>query len=269
MTAVKLFFLLFTLVFIILGAGSSLSLANVAIKYKVYQKGYFFENSDGQCVEDSLKIPKVDLCGCEADIVYPVFSGLRNLNAQNKLNDLFAIDAKKQGCDGIQYNQPKELKGWHVTEKQRKFKQVFSSGNYVSLLQEAWEYGAGAAHGANWVVGTIVDIKSGYILTIPKIFGENGTLYGELNQYLEDKLNETDGTYYHEYKQNGQSFPLSNKKLVTPDKCDGCSIYVSENGNLMISFKPYTVASGAVGVVDVEIPKKFVINKELSDILRE
>lgn len=255
----------------------------VVIRDAIAQKGYFLQNGDKkECYEDTKLSGVWDFCGCEAAVNYPVFSGLKNSDAQSKLNDFFAHEVKKHECEGKKATKSKKMQKLSPSERKISFKESFRSGHYLSVVQEWQEENAGAVHGMDGTIGRIIDTDSGLVLDNKMIFGADDKSYEKLNEFIFDVLVHKSNTfaYAHAQADGGEMKVLSSSfttnVFVAADKCgadenknSGCSLYIDKNGRLKIVFAPYEVASFADGIIEFEIPKIFVTNQALASILRE
>ena len=243
------------------------SFAEVAIKDAVAQKGHFSyfseENDIKECVKESLedKDFEDDYCGCKADIHYPIFSGLKTAAANKQVNYFFLDSVAEYKCNGHKSTQLKQVKNHTPTLRELHFTKKFRDGHFLSIVQRFVGQTVGAAHYGTKTWGRIIDTDNGNILNIKDIFGNDKNLYVELNKYIISSL--------LKYPMTTKDF-INKDTYVSAEDCDGCSFYVDEKGRLTIAFNPYVVAPFDEGeAVELAIPKRFVINKELADVLRE
>jgi len=242
--------------------------AEVIIKDAIAQKGYFIEEDTNmnECLDDSFNSGSMDYCGCEADVHYPIFSGIKNFDVQENLNKIFANDANNFECKGIKSKKPNKLKDKIPSVRDYSFKITFRKNNFLSIVQDWHQENAGAAHGLFGLVGKIVYIETGELLGGKIIFGIESKNYSALNEYIIKGLI-AKNIGYIEYNKE---FHDERKQFISIESlCEDCSLYIDKKGRLKISFDPYVVASMADGIVELTIPKKFVTNKELADILQE
>ncbi|MEZ5690322.1 MAG: DUF3298 domain-containing protein [Rickettsiales bacterium] len=233
---------------------------------KTYQEGYFLKtNNTKKCIAESLaeKSNTVwEFCGCESSIKYPVFTKIKDKSGQESLNKFFLDNVVARKCEGIKADKLPELHDRMGDNRDISFDANFKKKNFLSIVKLFRGLNAGAAHDMYAKDGFIINLDSGEILGVADIFGSDKERYKKLNEYIIGKLTKEEGTNYF----NGSSIKDS---FVSENGCDKCSFYVDSSGNLKIVFNPYIVASFAKGIVEVVVPKEFLANKELADVLRE
>ena len=208
--------------------------AEVRVTDKLLQKGVF---TSPECAGASD-------CLCEADIHYPVFSGLLNPETQDQLNDGSRKSAEQLKCQG----KPAEAAGGndHFSVKHT-YEVTFQSQKLTGLKFVDWAY-EGGAHGNSMVDGLILDNNSGKILSLAEILGSHSA---EVNHVIYETLApKSDGIFRDEIENRKDSF-------IKDGKCKGCTIILSKEG-VQVVFQAYEVAPFVDGNPAVTIPAQYI-----------
>lgn len=244
--------------------------ADFSIKNETLQKGYFLLTDNlEKCLSEPAEEGEIlDACICVSDIKYPRFSGMQNKELQDSLNKHFKNFAAKIACEGKKTKKPENIKG-RTADAELSFEKTFEGTGYISLKQREHVYSSGAAHDLATEYGTIINVNKGHILKITDIFGNDKENYEAINKFIDKKNLERQCKLLDNCSQNYMpTAQLSPETNITGGGC-GISFYIDKNSRLKAIFNPYVIGSFADGIIEFEIPKKFVTNKELSDILRE
>lgn len=214
----------------------SLTQASISkVKEQILQKGLFLSLDCKEKITPD--------CLCEADISYPIISGLGNETTQAVLNQNFKKVAEAEyKCEGKPTKITEDI---GKNEVFLRYKVTFESPEILSILNYGYEFGAGAAHGNESAEGFIIDVETGKKLSAKDIFGEN---IDQVNQVIYEKLIPI-------------GFPDKIKerkgKFIEGDICNDCSLFLSKEG-VKIVFTKYAVTPGVEGNPEVLIPKKYI-----------
>jgi len=232
------------LCFCLLGVASNAQ-ASVIIEDHLLQKGLF---AKADCKSDPSD-PAYDECRCDADIHYPVLTGLINTDAQALLNEGFKRMAQQARCDGVPTPAPEKESKKSPSSATHRYETTFSSPHLLGLKFTDWAY-TGGAHGNGSVTGVIMDLQKGKLLTIGDIIAPADM--SAVNAMIYDTL---------AAKPEGEVFrdQIESRKgaFIDANDCQGCTLTLMPDG-VHVVFQTYEVASFAQGNIEVPIPAKYV-----------
>lgn len=209
--------------------------AAATVSEKILQKGLFSP-------------PKCDgttECLCEADIKYPVISGMQDDGKQNIINDAIRKSADQLKCQG----EPAQTRGKSDNFSVRHgYEVTFQSPAILGFKFTDWAY-EGGAHGNGSVDGLIIDLESGKMLTPDDIFGLKNIV--GVNQVIYDALApKSDGIFRDEIESRKGAF-------IKDGKCQGCTIVLGKEG-VQVIFQSYEVAPFSDGTPTIAIPARYI-----------
>jgi len=184
------------------------------------------------------------------DVMYPIFSNMKDSEFEKALNDKFQADFLeiKAFADEMYDDQMNNDDGYLWTAAyDSTFTVATDSENLLSLVEDSYNY-TGGAHGMPYMTGINIDFKNSKLLTIQDILKEDI----DAEQRLIDRLIAIMG-------ENEEEFEYVEK----PEELLEYSFYFKD-GNLMIFYPPYHLSSYARGFVFFEIPLT-----ELTELLKE
>lgn len=214
--------------------------AQVHVEQKQLQKGIF---SPPKCDGDG--------CLCEADIKYPIITGMENTRAEETLNASIRKSAEQLECQGTAAKatgKGDNFSIWHGYEV------TFQSPSILGLKFTDWAY-EGGAHSNSQIEGMIIDLRTGKVLAVDDIFGRHNI--AAINKVIYDTLApKAEGVFIDEVNSRKDSF-------IKNGKCGGCTVIMGKNG-ISVQFQAYEVAPFADGNPSVPIPAKYVVYSGLS-----
>jgi len=231
-------------VMLLLSGGVS---AEVVVSEKVIPEGWFV-STDGEC--KSVKGEEVPAyCYCAEHIRYPELSGMKNVAAQDKINQIFKESVSS--CYGVPTEKYKGEYGFGF--ETNSFKVNLDQNGILSITLIYQGMGGGAAHPMDSVTSYIFNKETGESFAPNQVFGKN---IPQVNKYLVKQVNRLTDTP-----------PLDlNTKFIHGDKCDSCSIVLEPKG-VKVIFDVGSVGSMAKGGIEVIIPKKFITSPDILQAL--
>jgi len=224
--------------------------AEVSVKTQVMQQGLFRAKD---CKPSETEVTPGD-CLCKADIKYPIISGLGDKTEQDKLNAEFKKAAEQSKCDGDSTSAAeKEMQNWINQESTLSF----NTPEIIAIKTAVHQY-SGGNHDSVYVDGLIIDVESGKILTPKEIFGKN---LPTVNQAIYDAMIKIgEGTFPEEIEAR-------KGKYIQDDKCNDCSILLSDEG-IKVVFQTYSLAASAYGMPEVAIDSANIADPLLKQNLK-
>lgn len=223
------------------------------VKQQVVQDGLFLYS------ESDCKKKITPECLCEADIAYPVISGLGDKMAQLELNNAFKKDAEDSQCPGkpIIFTGEMEREEFSLS-----YFVTFNSPEILSISTNSYRFSVGAAHANATTSGLIIDVDSGKVLTTNDIFGKN---IDQVNQVLYDKLIDRAGGEPTTEESNlyVDEIKVRKGRFIEGDVCNDCSLSLSKEGVIVI-FTNYTVDNAVDGNPEVLIPNRYIVHPAIT-----
>jgi len=234
------------------------SAAAVIVNEQIMQKGQF---TKADCQSNS-KEPDYDDCSCDADIRYPQVVGMADGQTQEKLNDWFRKQAAKTVCEGSAVAQP--TKDSKTTKSHAAlsvhYEVTFSSPQLLAFKFTDWAY-TGGAHGNGSVIGVIVDLSKGKLLSANDLFpaasmdAVNKAIYDALAAKPEEEI------FRDQIEARKGAF-------IKNGNCIGCTLTLTPAG-VHVLFQTYEVAPYGAGNTDVLIPAQYVNYDAVKQALAE
>jgi hypothetical protein len=232
--------------------------AVVTVSEQIMQSGQFVKPD---CKSDP-KEADYDECTCDADIRYPQLGNMQDTAAQAKLNDWFRQQAAKAICEGTKTAPPtgkdKVLTAKAHASQSVHYGQTYSSPELLAFKFTDWAY-TGGAHGNGSVIGVILDLATGKLLTATDIFSGqnmeavNEAIYKALTAKPEEEI-------FRDQIEARQGV------FIRDGECQGCTLTLTPEG-VHVLFQTYEVAPYGAGNTDVLIPTNLVSDPAVKQAL--
>jgi Deacetylase PdaC/Protein of unknown function (DUF3298) len=230
--------------------------AAVAVSEQVLQKGQF---GKAECTPDP-KDPDYNECICDADIRYPQVTGMEDGPFQDKLNDWLKQQAAKAKCEGESVSVTDKSKAAASTHEAFSvhYEVTLSTPRVLGFKFTDWAY-TGGAHGNGSVIGVIVDLDRGRILTPGDIFPQKNI--AAVNQAIYDALlaKPEEEIFRDQVEARKGAF-------IKDGACQGCTLTLTPQG-LHVLFQTYEVAPYGAGNTDVLVPAQYVGYNSIKEAL--
>ncbi len=229
----------------------------VKIEDRTWQKGLYVDitcrnNSANHTTYDA----DYDDCQCIADIHYPQISGLKDMAAQNAINESFKNMAVQAQCKG-------ETNTDQSTSKQQDsvsqhYETTLQTPGVIAFKFTDWAY-TGGAHGNGSIDGVIIDVDKAKVLSLSDIFA--ATELAAVNKQIYDALSarSEDQVFHDQIEQRKDKF-------IANGECQGCTLTLDGEG-IKVVFQTYEVASFADGNIEVPIDSKYLSNPTIVQAL--
>lgn len=195
-------------------------------------------------------------CLCEADIKYPLISGLKDGAAQTSINAGIRKNAEQVKCEGEPSKETSKENSFTITYS---YQIPFQSPQIISFLFNEWAF-EGGAHGNGIIDGMIIDLETGKILTVKELFDDKKL--GEVNQLIYNTLiPDAQDIFRDGIEKRKTSF-------IQDGKCNGCIVTLGKDG-IHVAFQTYEVAPFSSGNPTVTIPFTYSSYPAIAAILAE
>ncbi|MBT9096477.1 DUF3298 domain-containing protein [Methylovulum psychrotolerans] len=221
----------------------STAVLKVKVEEAILQKGLFKEKD---CEPTPGEDPNSGECVCQADISYPVISGLPNAAAQTQLNQDLKTAAEQHQCNGTPLSGKASYES--PSFRERGYSVTLHTPTVLALQISSYEYDYHAAHPYSDGGGDcIIDIAASQCLTVDGIFGQHRAA---VNRLLYEKLKAMEDTSQELVEEQKNTF-------ISDGKCNGCTVILNKQG-LIVLFGQYSVAPYAAGMFEVPIPASYI-----------
>ncbi|PLS03285.1 DUF3298 and DUF4163 domain-containing protein [Neobacillus cucumis] len=163
------------------------------------------------------------------NIIYPQIEGMKDKNAQAKINDILKKEANSADESQMTNEDPSAPSSFYS-----RYKISFQNDHLINFVYDQYYYLSGAAHGMPKKVPILVDLDNGRIVEPNELF--NGS--PQTMQIISELVLKQD--VLHTLEAMGEFKQISSDDLK--------QVYLTKEG-LMIYFMPYEYASFAEGTV--------------------
>lgn len=192
----------------------------------------------------------------KSDLNIPVVSGLKDKNLEEKINDIFKVDALKfkkgiegEAKDAYEYSKKFNVESPHKYLAETFYKTRYASKDLLSVTVMYHQY-TGGAHGLEILKGYNFDLVSGELLNLSDLFAEDFDYSKAIGTEVLSAMKSNPEDY----------FPIDDNgiKNITGDHP-----YYLEDGNLVIYYGLYELAPYSSGIPEFRIPfSKLVMRKK-------
>jgi len=224
--------------------------AEVHVSSATLQQGLFHDEScqDPPLIDSGDMIGEWNECYCEAEIDYPVISGLDDPGFERLLNKKLKEMAKLQRCKG---KSVAKMSGGVPSGMETHYNLLWQDNNLLSIVLTYLSY-TGAYHYGE--AGIMFDLKQHKILSVDDIIAP--ARQPEFNRYLHSLLLSD----YKDYLYQNEDVP---EVFLANGKCGICELRLDKDG-LVIAFKPEVISRG---MFSVPIPLEFITYPAIRDIM--